>query len=156
MHQEPFAMGDLVLDIIVKFQLAAEVAEIRIQHNCPRDLPLVTGDIALIDRVLDNLIENAIRHTPKGGTVAVTLQRDGNTVSATVGDNGCGIPESAMPRIFDRLYQVDSTRTTSTGHGGLGLAIVKRILDLHQQSIQVESQPDRGTTFYFTLHVAPV
>ena len=155
-HQEPFAMGDLVQDIIVKFQLTAEVAEIQIQHNFPRDLPLVTGDIALIERVLENLIENAIRHTPKSGTVAITLQRDGNSVATTVGDNGCGIPESALPRIFDRFYQVDNTRTTSAGHGGLGLAIVKRILDLHQQPIQVESQPNRGTTFQFTLHVAPV
>ena len=154
-HQEPFAMGDLVQDIIVKFQLTAEVAEVRIKHNFPHDLPLVTGDIALIERVLENLIENAIRHTPKGGSVAVTLRRDGNTVSATVGDNGCGIPEAALPRIFDRFYQVDSTRTTSTGHGGLGLAIVKRILDLHHQPIQVESQPDQGTSFQFALQIAP-
>ncbi len=154
-HQEPFAMGDLVQDIIAKFTLSAEVAEVSIHAEIPRDLPLVTGDIALIERVFENLLENAIRHTPKQGSITVTLQRKESTISVTVGDNGCGIPESALPRIFDRFYQVDSTRTTSAHHGGLGLAIVKRILELHQQPILVESQPEQGTRFNFTLQVAP-
>ena len=125
-------------DILAKFQLTAEVAQVALQHNLPRDFPLVTGDISLIERVLDNLIENEIRHTQKEGTVAVSFQRDGDAISITIGDNGCGIPQSVLPRIFDRFYQVDSTRTRNTGHGGLGLVIVKRILELHQQSIHVE------------------
>jgi len=111
----------------------------------------VVGDIALIERVLDNLIENALRHTPAGGMVTVAVQPVGEALAVQVIDTGSGIPAEDLPYIFDRFYQSDKMRTR--GGAGLGLAIARRIVELHGRTIRAASSRGSGTTFAFDLPV---
>ena len=152
---EPFALGELVHDIVQKYQLAAESKQVRIEVKCRDDLPFVLADVGLIERVLVNLIENALRYTPQNGTVTVRIaHEEGSRVKVQVRDTGCGIPAQDLPYIFDRFYRGEKTRQTSTGGAGLGLAIAKRILDLHGSTIRAESQPGQGSEFIFELDTA--
>jgi signal transduction histidine kinase len=150
-NREAFSLPELVQDIVQKFQLKARARNIHIGAELHPHLPVVHADIAMIERVLENLIENALRHTPQGGTVEVRLEPAGQGVTVQVRDNGCGIPAQELPRIFDRFYQLDKSRSGSAGASGLGLAIARRILELHDSNIGVESALDQGTTFTFQL-----
>ena len=117
------------------------------------DIPLVAAEIGLIERVMENLIENALEHTPNGGNVVVSLSHNAESVLITVKDSGCGIEAADLPRIFDRFYQPGNDHR-GKGHAGLGLAIAKQIIDLHHQSIKVDSEPGNGAAFTFSLDVA--
>ncbi len=147
---EAFSMGELVQDVLQKFQLEAEQQSIVLETNLTAELPLAYGDIGLMQRVLENLIENALRHTPAGGNVNVTLAPDGNQILVQVADTGCGIPAAELDSIFDRFYRLTKSRRGG-GNAGLGLAIVKRILDLHGSVIKAESRENAGTQFTFSL-----
>lgn len=150
MKIEPFSMAELVQDVVQKFQLRAQQNGVTLDAGLRADLPLVRGDIALMERVLENLIDNAIRHTPAGGTVTVDLAPEGDRFAVRVSDTGHGISEEHLPHIFDRFYRA----TTAKGGAGLGLAIAKRILELHGTTLTAESEVDRGTTFVFALSLA--
>lgn len=152
-HCEPFSIGELVQDIVQKFRLSAKERKVAILANIGKELPVVSADIALIERVFENLIENALRHTSEGGTVSIVLHADRDILTVIVRDTGRGIPESELPHIFDRFYQIDSSREGRAGHSGLGLAISKRILELHGTTIRVASTLNVGTTFTFSLPV---
>lgn len=155
LHREPCAIGELVQDVLLKFQLGAREADIDLQGNIPQELPLVLADIGLIERVLDNLIDNALRYTSAGGAVKVSLSARGTQVDVRISDTGCGIAAEEIPRLFDRFYRGQSSSNDSAGSGaGLGLAIAKRILDLHGTSIEIESERGVGTTFGFSLPLA--
>ena len=148
-----FTIGELVQDVIQKFQLAAREKGVGITTNAGAEVPFVYADIALIGRVLENLLENAIHYTPPGGAVRVLLQTRPLDVVVTVSDTGSGIPREELPRIFDRFHQVDRGRRDKGNHAGLGLAIVKKILELHGSAIGVESTLTIGTSFTFPLPV---
>jgi two-component system OmpR family sensor kinase len=152
-HPEAFALGDLVQDIIMKFKLTADEKHIRLQSRMPRELPLAYGDIALIERVLQNLLENALHHTPPDGEVFLALSQSDHQLNVTVSDTGRGIPPDKLGRIFDRFFQVEKNEHNHTGGAGLGLAIAKRIVTLHGGDIQVESRLDHGTSFSFPVPV---
>jgi signal transduction histidine kinase len=152
--QEPFALGDLVQDIVQEFDLTASNKGITLKASIRPDLPLVLADIGLMERVLRNLIENALRYTDAGGTVTVTTGREENGAMIEVADTGVGIPAEELPRIFDRFYRVEKSRGLAAGSAGLGLAIAKRILDLHGSVISVTSEPGK-TVFRFTLELTP-
>lgn len=152
-HREPFNPGELVQDVVQKFQLSAEAKKILINTNIGTGLPFVNADIALIERVLENLLDNGLRHTPEEGSVSITLDLQQDRVSVRISDTGRGIPREELPRIFDRFYQLDKSRKGKSGHSGLGLAITKKILELHGSDIGVESQAGMGTTFFFSLPV---
>lgn len=155
LHREPCAIGELVQDVLLKFQLGAREADIDLQGNIPQELPLVLADIGLIERVLDNLIDNALRYTSAGGAVKVSLSARGTQVDVRISDTGCGIAAEEIPRLFDRFYRGQSSSNDSADSGaGLGLAIAKRILDLHGTSIEIESERGVGTTFGFSLPLA--
>ncbi len=148
---ESFPLQELAHDVIQKFRIPAEVKGVALEVFGPTDLPFVIGDLGLIERALTNLIDNAIRHTPAGGTVTLRLEPTGErTIRVMVADTGEGIRSDALPRIFERFYQVPSAERPRGG-SGLGLAIVKRIIELHGSSIEVESQPDKGARFWFEL-----
>jgi two-component system OmpR family sensor kinase len=149
---EPFSLPELVQDVIQKFQLKAAECEVDLAMELDADLPLVSADIALVERVLDNLIDNALTHTPAGGTVRVPVRRDAQQVILCVADTGNGIPEADLPRIFDRFYQA-TDQQSGNGHAGLGLAIARRIVELHGSTLDVRSRPGEGTTFAFGLPV---
>ncbi len=103
-------------------------------------------DRPLFQRAVGNLVENALKHTPAGGTVLLKSFNGGEKVSVEVSDTGEGIPPSQIPRVFDRFYRVDSSRTSASGGAGLGLSIVKSIMDLHAGTVEIKSGADQGTT----------
>jgi signal transduction histidine kinase len=150
-HDEPFMLAELVQDVLLKFQLASQRSGVTLDADFPKDLPFVSADIKLIERVLDNLVENALRHTASGGTVKVLLRPQGEAVTVQVADTGRGIPEVDLNRIFDRFYQAHEGDRSSNDGAGLGLAIAKRILELHGITIAVDSEVGVGTTFRFAL-----
>jgi signal transduction histidine kinase len=152
-HSEPFSIGELLQDVVQKFRLLAEEKKVDIVTNIGRELPFVNADIALIERVLENLIDNALYHTPEGGSVSVVLSLEQEKISVHVSDTGHGIPESEKERIFERFYRIDQSRKGRSDHSGLGLAITKRILELHKSPITVDSTLNVGSTFSFTLSV---
>jgi signal transduction histidine kinase len=149
LHVEPFSMAELVQDVVQKFQLRAEQAGVRLGAQFDPALPLVMGDIALMERVLENLIENAIRYTPAGGSVTVSLMPQDGKLAVRVSDTGTGIAEEKLPFIFDRFWRGEES--TPRGGAGLGLAIAKRILELHGASLVAQSQRNAGTTFSFAV-----
>ena len=110
---------------------------------------IVTGKKTLIERMITNIIDNAIRYTPVGGSIKVSLFKVESFAELTITDTGVGIPEEAIPAIFDRFYVVDKSRSKENGGTGLGLSIVKWIADNHNIQIQVNSKPDQGTAFKF-------
>lgn len=151
-QREPFAITELVHDVAQKFRLRMEQAGVALQICIDSDTPFVEADISLIERALENLIDNAIDHTPHGGTLTLSVQKRSGAAEVTIRDSGSGIPASELPRIFDRFYQVNNKHRQG-GHAGLGLAIVKRIMELHHSNITVQSEPDHGTAFTFMLPV---
>ncbi len=154
LHCESFNISELVQDVVQKFALTAQERKIKIITNIGKDIPFARADIALIERVLENLIENALRHTGEEGSVSVVMNHEGEHVRVMMSDTGQGISEKELPRIFDRFYQLDKSRKGKLGHSGLGLAITKKILDLHDCQIDVESKTGSGTTFSFHLPVS--
>ncbi|MCP5277984.1 MAG: HAMP domain-containing histidine kinase [Thiobacillus sp.] len=150
--KEAFALPELVNDVLQKFELAARQKEVNLQVRIPGDLPPVLADLGMIERVLTNLLDNALRHTPLGGAVQLELHAADGNVRVRVADTGSGIPDSLRPQLFERPSPLrDGTGRTS---GGLGLLIVKRILSLHDSSIRLEARPGPGAAFSFALPVA--
>lgn len=150
-HIEPFSLSELVQDVVQKLKFVAEKKQVNLQTENLADLPFVSGDIGLIERVLENLIENAIRHTPESGTVTVALNLNDKEIVVRVSDTGCGIDPEVLPHIFDRYYQVEHHQQRNSTGAGLGLAITKRILELHGSTIEAHSILNGGTTFTFRL-----
>ena len=151
---EPFDIRDLTQDVAQKFSLAALEKNLGMGVKAQDNLPLVKGDIGLIERVLSNLVENAIQYTPAAGRIDMVLSADKADVEISVTDTGCGIPEDELPHIFNRFYRIDKSRKPSSGHSGLGLAISTRILELHARSISASSLVGKGTTFSFRLPIS--
>jgi len=133
------------------FRPEAEQRNIELTLTASRGLGLLEGDRARLRQVLSNLIGNAIKFTPGGGTVEVGAEDEGKTVLIWVRDTGIGIPEEEQERIFDRFYQVDSSLTREHRGAGLGLAIVKHIVTQHGGEVWVESEEQKGSTFFIRL-----
>jgi two-component system, OmpR family, sensor kinase len=151
---EPFPLCELVQDIIQKFTLVAQEKGLALHAILKPDVPFVVGDISLIERLLDNLLENAIRHTPAGGRIDVSVTAAESTIGLEISDTGTGIAYDALPHIFERFY-TDRTRSPSSGGAGLGLAIAKRIVELHGGHIAAHSELGHGTTFTIELPTRP-
>jgi signal transduction histidine kinase len=146
-EKERFALADLVQDVFQKFELAAEARRQRLVADIPPGLPVVTADLGLIERVLTNLLDNAIRHTPEGGEIAVVLRADGEGVAVEISDTGPGIPGELRQSLFTRPLFSSSTGRS----GGLGLLIVQRILQLHGSDIRLQQRAEKGAVFCFAL-----
>lgn len=153
LHVEPFSLGELTQDVTQNFRLEAGRKRISLEVDIPENAPFVSGEIGLIERVLENLLENAIKYTPEGGTIHLGLVHKHNQIVARITDSGPGIPEQDLPHIFERFYRVERHHPDEPVGTGLGLAIVQRILQLHRSSIEVESKVGHGTTFTFQLPV---
>ena len=144
---EHISLAELVQDLVQQFIPIAEQKNIEIKTIYPENPHAqIYADISLLDRALSNLIDNAIQHTPEGGTVTIRSIQNGKDISLEISDSGKGIPESDIPHIFDRFYQVDKSRSNSSG-AGLGLSIAQKILELHGAKITVQSLLNKGTTF---------
>jgi len=148
---EKLSMVELVQDLVYQFQPQAEAKGIDLKARIPKEpLNLIYADIALMERAISNLIDNAIKHTPEGGSVVIIPSNEHDKVSIKVTDTGKGISEEDINRILDRFYQVDKSRSPGAG-AGLGLSITQKILELHNSKLSVESKLNQGTTFSFVL-----
>ena len=150
--KEQFSLSDLVQDVFQKFELSAEARQQRLVPDIGPDLPVVSADFGMIERVMTNLLDNAIRHTPVGGEIHVKLRRHGDDVVVQVSDTGPGIPEMLQKSLFVRPSFKTGVRDTA---GGLGLVIVRRILQLHGSDIRLLRQADSGAVFQFQLSAVP-
>ena len=112
---------------------------------------LVNIDRTRIEQVMNNLLQNAVTHTPEGGSIGVSIEQHPEKLSVTVADSGEGIPNEDLPYVFDRLYRVDPSRTRSTGGAGLGLTIAKQLVEAHGGTVRAESTLGEGSRFTFTL-----
>lgn len=149
--KEPFIISELVSDISNKYQLIAETKNIAISTVLSKELPPVFADISLIERVMQNLIDNALKFTPSGGKIEIkTLKGTDNNIEISVTDNGIGIPEKDREQIFARYYKANNF-TDLKNSTGLGLAIAKKILDLHQSTLDLVSVENSGSSFIFKL-----
>lgn len=153
---ESFSIAELVQDVVQNYELPAKNRNITLTSNFSQNLTYVMGDIGLVQRVLENLIANAFRHTPEGGTISIILKSADDFMTVQVRDTGVGIAQEALPHIFDRFYKSASNNentSTSLAGLGLGLAIAKRIMDLHGSGIEVMSEPKTGTCFTFRFPI---
>jgi two-component system, OmpR family, sensor kinase len=149
-EREPFLLTELTQDVIQKFQLRAQQANVSIEVDAAPDIPFVDADIGMIERVLDNLIVNALQHTPSGGSIHLSMESRDSEVTVKVRDTGSGIPADALPHIFDRFYHKPSTDSNREG-AGLGLAIAQRIIEIHGGKLTVSSMMNSGSEFNFSL-----
>lgn len=149
-EMEPFSLAELVHDVVQKYQLRAEQQAVALKLVSANPMPFVRGDIGFTERVLENLLENAFRHTPGEGQITVKLETLPSVVAVSIIDTGCGIAKTDLPMIFDPFYQ-SGGKSRSGEHAGLGLAIAKRIMGLQSGDVEVESVLGQGSVFTLTL-----
>ena len=149
---QPVDIAALIREAVELYQYVAEDKELDISVTMPEALP-ARADADRIRQVIANLLDNAIKYTPPGGWISIEADRLGQEMEIRIKDNGTGIPAEDLPRIFERLYRGDKSRT----HRGLGLglSLVQAVLNAHQGRVEVQSQPGRGSTFIFFLPVSP-
>lgn len=148
---EDFSLAELAQDVVQKFALDARRRQVNLCARCDDEASTLRAhaDIGMVERVLENLLDNALRHTPAGGSVTIELERDARRARMAVRDTGPGISADELPGIFDRYDAAN--RSVPGGHGGLGLAIARRIVGLHGGELSVRSTLGSGTSFTFDL-----
>jgi len=153
LNLEDISIGDLVSSCVERLRREAEQKEQDLRYNVRPGIPLISGDRHRLDQLLTNVIINAIKYTPEKGKISVNCYSEKNKVIVTVEDNGIGIPEQDVERIFERFYRVDKARSRQMGGTGLGLAIAKEIAVLHGGNITAKSKVGKGTQIYIELPV---
>jgi two-component system sensor histidine kinase BaeS len=148
-------LSELLCETVGSLTPRAEQQHIRLELAPPGQTGRILADPFQIQRVLVNLLENAMRHSREGGIVCVSAHPDENGVAVEVSDTGEGINADDMPYVFDRFYRGEKSRARQTGGAGLGLAISKAIVEAHEGQIWAESLPQEGARFVFTLPFAP-
>ncbi|WP_232214244.1 sensor histidine kinase [Bacillus sp. SG-1] len=151
MRKEPIPFAQLVMDVTERFKFHAEQKHIHLGLQLDEEV-IIEGDADRLEQVISNLLDNAIRYTPEAGEVMMELKQNDHLAVLTVKDTGCGIPEEDLENIMDRFYRVHKPRTRNEGGFGLGLAIVKQIVWKHGGTIDVQSQPGKGTSISLTFH----
>jgi len=152
---ETINLAELLFDVVAKFSLSANKKNIAIKIECERHDVLVHTDIAKLERVLSNLLENALRHTDKNGTITIrAVEVDNHSYQLFVEDNGSGIKTEEIAYIFDTRYRASNATESDGKHTGLGLAITKKLLELLQTDIKVQSELGKGSVFSFTVRKA--
>ncbi len=155
LRKTPTRLDELVESVLAIAGPRAASARVALRAELPSDLPLVDADHDRLAQILINLVDNAVKYTRAGGSVRVSAGETGQgTVEVVVTDTGVGIPPADLPRITERFYRVDKTRSRELGGTGLGLAIVKHLVLAHGGELRIESEPERGTTVRFTLPVS--
>ncbi len=154
-QRESLEVGEILQKTIDLMRPQAEEKKISMQLFFDPKLPSIDGDRNGIEEVFLNLLSNAINYTPKGGRVRMEAKKEGECIKIKVEDTGIGISKEDLPRIFEKFYRVKTDQTQKIGGTGLGLPIVKGIIEAHLGSIQVESEPGKGTTFTAFLPTTP-
>ena len=148
-------VGELLRGIAEKFSLQAQKVNVNLRVDVPDDLPALLGDGDRLAQVFTNLVDNALKFTPANGQVTLSAKFAGGWLEFEVTDSGVGVESEALPRLFDRFYQVDPSRARNESHGaGLGLAIAREIVQAHGGKIGVRSSAGHGTTFTIRLPLA--
>lgn len=145
---ETVEMDTLLLDVYRQVKALRPKVEVTLEEV---DQVQVTGDSDRLKQLILNLVDNAVKYTPAGGQVFLSLHKDGGYAELTVRDTGIGIPEEDLPFIFDRFYRVDKARARAHGGSGLGLSIARWIVEVHKGTLTVDSQVGEGTTFTVRL-----
>jgi two-component system phosphate regulon sensor histidine kinase PhoR len=148
----PLDIEQIIKDTLALIKARADEKSINLAYRCENLRP-VHGDPKSIEEVFSNLVTNAINYSPESGNVDVTAQGLGEYMEIKVKDTGVGIDPEELPKIFDKFYRVKHPKTRQVMGTGLGLAIVKGIIDAHRGTIDVESIPDKGTTFRILLPI---
>lgn len=143
---KPVQLDEIVLNVAENKELAAKKKNIRLDIKKVEPAQIM-GEEILLERMAANIIDNAIRYTPEKGRVEVSLEKGNRWILFSVRDNGIGIPEESLPLIFDRFYVVDKSRDKEAGGIGLGLSIVKWVAGIHDGTIEVKSETNKGTSF---------
>ncbi|HLC23016.1 MAG TPA: ATP-binding protein [Dehalococcoidia bacterium] len=151
LSRRPEDIADTIRKAISAMQPKIDLGGLSVHLDVPAGRLSCDIDSQRIGQVLRNLLANALTHTPDGGSITVSARESGNQVEVIVSDTGEGIPPGDLPHVFDRFYRVDRSRTRDTGGSGLGLTIVKRLVEAHGGTIQVQSEPGKGSRFTFTL-----
>ncbi|MDY1036522.1 two-component sensor histidine kinase [Enterobacteriaceae bacterium RIT714] len=150
-QRERFAMGELISDVAQKFELTAQTRQLRLHIDVPGPLPQVFADVSMIERVVTNLLDNAVRHTPSGGDIRLTVWQENQQLQVEVSDSGPGIEASLRDELFQRPSAL-SQQASRENRGGLGLLIVKRMLELHGGGIRLmEAAGGARFRFYVPL-----
>lgn len=151
---EPIDLNDLLSDVVESMQPQARTKDVSLKAIFSEDLPMIMAEFMKIQRVVYNLLQNAIRHTPAHGSVSLATKIVPQGVQVEVADTGEGIAPEDLPYIFDQFFRGEKSRSRETGGAGLGLAIARRIVEAHNGRIWVDSQPGQGTRFHFILPVS--
>lgn len=154
LHTQPEDVSELINRVVAATQVSTVAKGVALSVDLPAGLPLVNIDSQRISQVLRNLLDNAVAHTARGGTITVAAGQQDNWLQVTVADTGKGILPEDIPNIFERLYRVDKSRTRAAGGSGLGLTIARQLVEMHGGKIEVDSEPGKGSCFTFTLPVA--
>lgn len=153
---EPVDLTHLLANVVAAARDTARRRAVELVEESDRET-VVAGDAVRLRQVFANLVHNALRHTPRGGTVRLAVEtRDDAWARVTVTDTGEGIAAEHLPHIFDRFYRTDRARSRESGGTGLGLAICKHFVEAHGGSIEVTSEPGRGSTFVIVLPATDV
>jgi signal transduction histidine kinase len=147
-------VDDVVSRVISEISVSRHAGDLTINREIPEDLPPLDADPERLHQVLFNLVDNAVRFTPPGGEVTIGAERRDGRVEVRVSDTGVGIAPEHLPRLFERFYRVDPSRSRDDGGTGIGLAIARSVVEAHGGHIRAASEPGRGSTFTFDLPVA--
>lgn len=151
MKRQPLELKSILEKILDLFSLQLKDRQINVQVNIADSAQKVFADATQIERVLINLLGNAMKFTPLQGKITITSKNSGGQVQIDVSDSGCGIPEDAQEHIFEEFYRVDNSINQQVKGSGLGLSLVKQIIQAHEGKIWLKSKENQGTTFSFTL-----
>ncbi len=153
--RRPLPLAPFLTQIANAYQPIATQQEINLQIRLSPDLPEISADPDRLRQVIGNLMENALRHTPAGGTITLLAEPDANPhyVHLVITDTGPGIPPEDLPHVFERFYRGDKSRHRHNGGSGLGLAIARGIVQAHNGRIYAESQPGQGASFHIVLPI---
>ena len=155
LEMDSYNLSQFLTTEIERWQIVAQASEIDLElQSIPSEIPLIQMDKTRISQALGNLIENALRHTPARGKVAIHCNYDQENVIVSVCDTGVGIESEDLSFVFERFYRTDLSRQRISGGRGLGLSIVKQIAEAHQGRVWVESEPGKGSCFSFSLPIS--
>ena len=153
--EEVFSLAELLQDVHQKNLITAQKKNIKFELTMPGTFPFIKADIGMIEKVFQNLIDNALKFTPSPGQIYLFLKmKDKNNLIVEMSDNGPGLSEEEIKHLFDRFYQVKRISSEKSGGSELGLTIVKKIMDLHGFDIKVKSELNKGTSFILTFPVS--
>ena len=151
LERRPLDLRGVVQTAVAGFQDQAQLKGVKLQTRLP-PLPLeVEADPDRLTQIISNLLHNALAHTPTGGTIAIEVEAKGKEVAVQVADTGPGIPEEALPKVFDRFFRAEASRSRQTGGSGLGLSIVKALVELHGGQVEARNRSSGGAEFRFFL-----